>query len=308
VSSVGRLQSFPASHPEAPLEPQERKFRYHKDEYLRLSEDPEEEWFYRLKVKASKIRAWGDRLEEYARQGYRFVGLCLTFKDMDAYVEFERRGGRRIFMKQFKRVCGAQIVDYVCVVEFQQRGVPHLHYLVVTDGWVEYPDQADTIYKGLGFSNVVRLRGGRSAVRYLSRYLQKMRQVSLKTYQQVVALLEQAGVKHRLRLYEFGRVDNRGLFTGLSRGWMRYLYWRVLRYVEGWRFKDGWLWLNEHIRVKADWGAYAFDDELWLVFHGFRMECSSDGTYVLEIDSLEAFEEGLKSFYGLTEPAGEPLF
>jgi len=285
----------------------EKHFTYRAGEWVLLERNPEEEWQRRLRMKAFKVSAWSDKLEEYRQQGYKFVPVCLTFKDMNAYIEFEKRGGRREFLKQYKRVCeahGAHIVDFACVVEFQERGVPHLHYLFVAKGRLPFPDQVKTVYEGLGMSHVGRaFRQVKKGVRYLSQYLRKMKQLSLEAYQQVVALLQAHGIKERLRLYELGRPDKRGMFSALSKGWIRWLYVRLLRHRKDWSFRKGWLWLRDLLGVKADWGVYSVDDSLYLTFRGFQLTYLHEGkAYEFWVDSLDDLVAGIEKWLEQAPP------
>jgi len=305
VSFIGGYPAGRPSHPGAPSGASgKQKFTYTKGKFIDLDpSDVQGNWQYRLRLKAFKLSAWGDKLAEYRRMGFNLIPVALTFKDMQAYVEFERRGGRRQFLKQYKQVCGGRIVDYACVVEFQERGVPHLHYLFVVDGYLRFPDSVDTIYKGLGMSQVGKaFRKVHGAVDYLTRYLRKLKQLSLEAYQRVVSILQAHGIKERLRLYEVGRPDRRGLFSALNKGWVRWLYVRGLRNFRNWVFRDGWLVLRENLRVKADWTIYYLEDKLHMAFMGFVLKCR-DGPdeYTLEVESLEDLANGVFAYLGASE-------
>ena len=300
VSFVGDHLERPR-HPEAPSGAfgKKRKFSYAKGEFIDFDpSDVQANWQYRLRLKAFKLSAWGDKLVEYRRMGYNLIPVALTFRDMQAYIEFERRGGRRMFLKQYKQVCGGRIVDYACVVEFQERGVPHFHYLFVVDGFLRFPDSVDTIYRGLGMSQVGKaFRKVHGAVDYLTRYLRKLKQLSLEVYQQVIGILQSHDIKERLRLYEVGRPDKRGLFTALNKGWVRWLYMRGLKNFRDWVFRNGWLILRDNLSVKADWVIYYLEDKLHMAFMGFLLKCR-DGPeeYTLEVASLDDLAKGVFAY------------
>jgi hypothetical protein len=255
--------------------------------------DWEGNWYYRLKVKSFKIRAWLREFGEYYwLMGYKFVPVCLTFKDWDAFIEFEKRGGRRAFMDHWKKVNKeGRIVDYVCVLEFQARGVPHFHFLVIVDGKVEFPDEVVSMYKGLGMSKVGKaFKVYKSAVRYLRSYLKKMSQLSYACYCELKESVR--GIKSRVRVYEFGRRSKNGLFSALNKGWVRYLYVRLLK-VCNWRWKCGWLEVAG-LRIKAEWDAYVASKKLYLCFRRFLVERRIDEYVVgFEVAGLRDLEKGL---------------
>jgi len=251
-------------------------------------------WYYRLKVKSFKIRAWLREFGEYYWQmGYKFVPVCLTFRDWDSFIEFEKRGGRRAFMDYWKKVNkGGRIVDYVCVLEFQARGVPHFHFLIIVDGKVEFPDEVVSMYKGLGMSKVGKaFKVYKKAVRYLRSYLKKMAQLSYACYCELKGRVQ--GIKSRVRIYEFGRRSKNGLFSALNKGWVRYLYVRILRGRE-WRWRSGWLEVAG-LRIKAEWDVYVVSKKLYLYFKRFLVEKRFDEYVVgFEVERLRDLERGLE--------------
>jgi len=256
--------------------------------------DVEGNWYYRLKVKGFKIRAWLKEFAEYYwKLGYKFVPVCLTFKDWDAFIEFERRGGRRAFMDYWKKVSRkGRIVDYVCVLEFQARGVPHFHYLLVVDGKVEFPDEVVSMYEGLGMSKVGKaFKVFKGVVRYLRSYLKKVAQLSYACYRELKWKLQ--GIKSRVRIYEFGRRSKNGLFNALNKGWVRYLYVRLLSGCE-WRWDGGWLEVAG-LRIRAEWDVYIASRKLYLRFKRFLAEKRfEDCVVVYEVDGLRNLERGLE--------------
>jgi len=253
----------------------------------------ESQWQYRLKVKAFKIQAWfEERAKKYADEGYAFLPACITFKNWEEFIEFERRGGRKKFIKEWKRTSKkGEIIDYVVVMEFQERGVPHYHYLLVVRGWLEVPEKVVT-FRGLGIASLERrIKSLEGARRYLQGYLKKMRQIKLEQYQELVARL--GGRKSRVRLYDFGRGgDRRGLFSALDKGWMRYLYSKCLKGRWDWKFKDGWL-EYVRVRIKALWDGVCHGRKFFAEFKGFLVELLTGGYVVaFEVEKLDDLVNG----------------
>lgn len=253
----------------------------------------ESSWAYRLKVKAFKIQAWfEERAEEYERQGYSFLPACITFKDWEEFIEFERRGGRRAFIKEWRRISKkGEIVDYVAVMEFQERGVPHYHFLLVVRGWLEVPEKVCT-FRGLGIASLEkRIKGLRGAKRYLQGYIKKMRQMKLEQYYELVRRL--GDMKRKVRLYDFGRGnDSRRLFSALNKGWIRFLYAKCLKRRWDWRFDDGWLEYLR-LRIRATWRVFSHARKVFLEFTGFLVEVVSGGwLYGLEVERLDDIWNG----------------
>lgn len=269
-------------------------FRYVKGQVVSISYDMNEsQWNYRLKVKAFKINAWfEERAKIYEKLGYSFLPACITFKSWDKFVEFESRGGRRKFIKEWKRISRkGEIVDYVAVMEFQERGVPHFHFLLVVKGWLEVPEKV-SVFKGLGIASLEkRIRSLDGAKRYLQGYLKKMRQIKLEQYYELVKRLDNR--KERVRLYDFGRGrDQRRLFSALSKGWVRFLYSRFLKGSWSWRFEGGWL---EYfgMRIKAVWDCFCYARKVYAEFKGFLAEWrTGDCVIGFEIESLDDIAAG----------------
>ena len=251
----------------------------------------EDRWQDRLRVKAQKIRVWfEERAEKYQEEGYCFLPACLTFRDWKEYREFEKRGGRRRFIQQWKEISKGEIIDYVVVMEFQQRGVPHLHYLLVIerDAWLELPDKVP-IYQGLGLSTLgKRIKNLKGAKKYLEGYIKKMTQTTLEQYKRLKKELR--GIKDKVRLYDFGRGrDKRCLFTALGKGWFRNLYWKFFKGRFDWKFDTKLRFLSwKGLKIKDVWETKRIDKGIEAFFKGFLLEYRVDGYKVwFEVESLE---------------------
>lgn len=264
-------------------------FRYVKGQWLSIDFDmKEDQWNYRLKVKAFKVQAWfEERAKKYSEEGYSFLPACITFRSWDEFIEFERRGGRRAFVKEWKRSSKkGEIKDYVAIMEFQERGVPHYHFLLVVKGWIEYPEKIVT-YKGLGIASLERrIKRLDRAKRYLQGYIKKMSQIRLEQYYELVTRL--GGRKQKVRLYDFGRgTDSRRLFSALGKGWIRVIYSKFLRRQWDWRYDNGWLEYLR-IRVKALWDGICHGRKFFAEFKGFLVELlSGEDIVVFEVESLD---------------------
>ena len=269
-------------------------FRYVKGQFISIPFDMNESlWSYRLKVKAFKINAWfEERARVYEKLGYCFLPACITFRNWDEFLEFVDRGGRRKFVKEWKRISKkGEIIDYVVVMEFQKRGVPHFHYLLVVKGWLEVPEKVTT-FRGLGIASLEkRIKTLDGAKKYLQGYIKKMTQISLDQYYELVRRLDNR--KEKIRLYDFGRGgDSRRLFTALNKGWIRFLYSRFLKGKWNWRFEGGWL---EYfgMKIKAVWDSVCFARKVFAEFKGFVAEWKVGGYVVgFEVESLDAIAGG----------------
>jgi len=283
-------------------------FRYVKGQFVSIPFDMDESvWSYRLKVKAFKINAWfEERAKVYERLGYSFLPACITFRNWKEFIEFEDRGGRRKFIKEWKRTSKkGEIIDYVAIMEFQERGVPHYHFFLVVKGWLEVPEKVCT-FRGLGIASLEkRVKSLRGAKKYLQGYIKKMRQIKLEQYYELVKRLNNR--KEKVRLYDFGRGgDSRRLFSALNKGWIRFLYTRYLKGSWNWRFEGGWL---EYfgLKIKAVWDSVCFARKVFAEFKGFLAELRVGGYLVgFEVESLDAIAGGwyqlksilIESWYG----------
>ncbi len=261
---------------------------YRKGQEIEISLDKEGEFYRSLRVKSQKIEAWWEERGRHYLGRYRFIGLTLTFRDEKAYEDFERAGGRRAFMKNYRRLCQRKfgkdvIVDFVCVAEFQERGVVHFHYLIVSEFGYRLPYPDKEIFRW-GYTNLVVLNAGNTR-KYLSSYVRKLRQLSYEAYQR---WKEKFG---RFRLYDFSRKLENGILSLLSRGWGRVLYWRALRGVD-WNFRGGVLYVRYRdvlCGIKAKWDFLFLGGCVRLRFLGFKIVVS-DG-FSFEIDSLDELIE-----------------
>jgi hypothetical protein len=105
------------------------------------------------------------------RSGFRVVGIGLTFRRLEDFHKGALRGYLNRLVGWLKRK-GVRRYFYAWVMEVQQRGVPHYHILLAYEGGIRipYPDQSWWSY---GSSNLQVLGGGRSLMRYLTKYFEK---------------------------------------------------------------------------------------------------------------------------------------
>jgi hypothetical protein len=106
-----------------------------------------------------------------ARAGFRVVGIGLTFRRLEDFHKGAIRGYLNRLVVWLKRK-GVRRYFFAWVMEVQQRGVPHYHILLAYEGGIRipFPDQSWWSY---GSSNLQVLGGGRSLMRYLTKYFEK---------------------------------------------------------------------------------------------------------------------------------------
>jgi hypothetical protein len=105
-----------------------------------------------------------------ARAGFRVVGIGLTFARFEDFHKGALRGYLNRLVGWLKRK-GVRRYFYAWVMEVQQRGVPHYHILLAYEGGrIPFPDKSWWSY---GSSNLQVLGGGRSLMRYLTKYFEK---------------------------------------------------------------------------------------------------------------------------------------
>lgn len=105
-----------------------------------------------------------------AKAGFRVVAIGLTFRRLEDFNKGAIRGYLNRLVVWLKRK-GVRRYFYAWVMEVQQRGVPHYHILLAYEGClrIPFPDQSWWSY---GSSNL-QVLGGRSLMRYLTKYFEK---------------------------------------------------------------------------------------------------------------------------------------
>jgi hypothetical protein len=123
------------------------------------------------------------KIHRASKGQYRALAITLTFKDLDHYVAFDKKGSIKwamnIISDYIKRKFGRRDFFYNWVLELQKRGVPHYHILVLVpkEVWLPYLDE--WFFKDFGFSNIKELKN--FGANYLVKYLYNKGE---KSYQQ----------------------------------------------------------------------------------------------------------------------------
>jgi len=199
--------------------------------------DPEVKWKCKLQERDRKLGLVLRELRNIlnsSRGHLRAIFIGLTYKDWNAFKQsIEESKDIRWFLKNLKR---GRFAMHVYNLEFQKRGVPHYHAIVILEkkDFISFPDK--TLWKW-GSSNVKALSPKRFTFRYLARYVLKNEQLELAKYECAKRL---TGRRFRLfgcsrKLLNFLRIVNKffaDAYKAAARGWTWFIFRQWLKRIK----------------------------------------------------------------------------
>ena len=154
-----------------------RRIRFiHKETGEIIELDTSEEVLLEKRVKRlrRRLNEWWDYLQQLlASKTVTEVMITLTYEDLEKF----QKGDLSYFLQKLRKYCKyheIKLYAYFWVLEFQKRGVPHYHILLIFDRVrfkkLPFPDKFRTWWrKGLTRIEFVR----KNARNYLSKYISK---------------------------------------------------------------------------------------------------------------------------------------